>query len=491
MVHISDTKRENKNKHQKHPSEQRPSCQSTYHFLMEYFRHGAASRRRQPHPVGRAATSLANLLFVEVDEGFAGSMVIYQRNGCLGKRMKYGVVNFHLHPVSPNADLAPLDSTGDGHGIGEVVPLLVEEVTADLGDLIPSVERASLVEHTANVDAHVADRRQGIPPQVERREEFVLGMVDGDLHDGIGWNVEHPRSVVTDNVVRDDQRQDVKVTLHGGRIPTKLDAHGREGQIDRIAHHTPILALVGGISDELPIPNPDGGRDSIALLGEDGDDGLDGPSVPCVAQMFENLMEAFMRGLDGPAVAKLEVEGYLAHDAAAGVAPGQTASELELLVRVAVAAVGTDVAGNIVDPILQILGRGKMIRLGGKLAQKGGGFLDLGLERLAVGIADGGEAALVHHGAMAFVWGAADGITRLISIDLLGGIDGDNLSRFELLESNTLNRRNWRRCSLGGDVKWAPTFRSGTGLLHRYGFVDILGSYDCPKRRKASVIFPA
>ena len=132
-----------------------------------------------------------------------------------------------------------------------------------------------------------------------------------------------------------------------------------------------------------------------------------------------------------------------------------------------------------------------MIRLGGKLAQKGGGFLDLGLERLAVGIADGGEAALVHHGAMAFVWGAADGITRLISIDLLGGIDGDNLSRFELLESNTLNRRNWRRCSLGGDVKWAPTFRSGTGLLHRYGFVDILGSYDCPKRRKASVIFPA
>ena len=319
---------------------------------MEYFRHGAASRRRQPHPVGRAATSLADLLFVEVDKGFAGSMMIYQRHGCLGKRMKYGVVNFHLHPVSPNADLGPLDSTGDGHGLGEVVPLLVEEVTADLGDLIPSVERASLVEHTANVDAHVADRRQGIPPQVERREEFVLGMVDGDLHDGIGWNVEHPRSVVTDNVVRDDQRQDVKVTLHGGRIPTKLDAHGREGQIDRIAHHTPILALVGGISDELPIPNPDGGRDSIALLGEDGDDGLDGPSVPCVAQMFENLMEAFMRGLDGPAVAKLEVEGYLAHDAAAGVAPGQTASELELLVRVAVAAVGTDVAGNIVDPIL-------------------------------------------------------------------------------------------------------------------------------------------
>ena len=72
-------------------------------------------------------------------------MVIDERHGCLGKRMKDGLMYVALHLVSPHCDLGSLDAAGDRHGLGEVIALLVEKVSANLGDLIPPIERAGLV----------------------------------------------------------------------------------------------------------------------------------------------------------------------------------------------------------------------------------------------------------------------------------------------------------------------------------------------------------
>ena len=72
-------------------------------------------------------------------------MVIDERHRCLGERMKDGLVNLKLHIIPPYCDLGPLDATGDRYSLGEVIALLVEKVTANLGDLIPSIERAGLV----------------------------------------------------------------------------------------------------------------------------------------------------------------------------------------------------------------------------------------------------------------------------------------------------------------------------------------------------------
>ena len=72
-------------------------------------------------------------------------------------------MNLQLHIISPNTDLGPLDATGDGNGLGEVIPLLIEKVTANLSDLIPSIKWTGLVVDTSDIDAHVADRRQSVP----------------------------------------------------------------------------------------------------------------------------------------------------------------------------------------------------------------------------------------------------------------------------------------------------------------------------------------
>ena len=91
-------------------------------------------------------------------------MVIDERHRCLGERMKDGLMYMALHLVSPYANLGSLDATGDSHGLGEIIALLVEKIAANLGDLIPTIERSGLIVDTPDIDAHVADRRQSVPP---------------------------------------------------------------------------------------------------------------------------------------------------------------------------------------------------------------------------------------------------------------------------------------------------------------------------------------
>ena len=140
------------------------------HFLMKYFRHGPTSGRREPYPISRAAAALAYFLPVKVNEGITGGVMINEGNRCLGKRMEDGLVYLQLYLVPPHTDFGPLDTTGDRGGLGKVVPLLVEKVTANLGDLIPSIEWACLIVNASDINAHVTDCRQSVPAQVERRE---------------------------------------------------------------------------------------------------------------------------------------------------------------------------------------------------------------------------------------------------------------------------------------------------------------------------------
>lgn len=211
--------------------------------------------------------------------------------------MEDSLVNLKLHIIPPNAYFGPLDSTGDGHGLSKVVPLLVEKVAANLGDLIPTVEWTGLVVDATDVDAHVADRWQSVPTQVERGEQLVLGVVDRYLQDSVDWYLEDSGPVMTNDLVGYNQGQDVEVTLRCGWNPAQFDTEGRKGQIHWIAHDASILALIGCITDELPIPYADGRRDPIALLGENGDDGLDGPAIIGVDEMLDDLFVAFLRGV--------------------------------------------------------------------------------------------------------------------------------------------------------------------------------------------------
>ena len=186
--------------------------------------------------------------------------------------------------------------------------------------------------------------------------------------------------------------------------------------------------------------------------------------------MLNDLVEAFLGGLGIAAIAQLEVERYLAHDASAGVAPCQTAAEFQLLVCVSVRSVGLDVVGNVEEATLQVLGRGKMRSLLGKLTDEGNGFIDLGLDGLGVGIPDGGEASLVHHGPVAFMRGTSDGVTRLFDIGGLGGLDGDLITRLELLEVDLLVMKK-RAPTADGRCMDGITFLGLTGARSLLGII--------------------
>ena len=151
---------------------------------------------------------------MKVNEGITSGVMIDERNRCLCKRMKDGLVEMALHLVSPNTDLGPLDATGNRHGLGEIIALFVEKITTDLGDLIPTIERSGLIIDTPDIDAHIADRRQSVPTQVERREQLMLGMMNGYLQDGIARYLKYLRTVMSYDAVGYNQRQNIKVTFH-------------------------------------------------------------------------------------------------------------------------------------------------------------------------------------------------------------------------------------------------------------------------------------
>ena len=62
------------------------------------------------------------------------------------------------------------------------------------------------MKHYSNINCLVADDRKSIPPQVESREHIVVGVVDMNIKDGIGRQLEYLGMRVTLNRVRDDER---------------------------------------------------------------------------------------------------------------------------------------------------------------------------------------------------------------------------------------------------------------------------------------------
>jgi len=254
----------------------------------------------------------------------------------------------------------------------QVVAVRVGEVAgADLGGHVPAVERRGRVGDAADVQAHVADRRNGVPAQSEVGEPCVVGVAQRDLEHRVGGHLEpawRARGVLP--AAGHDQREDVEASRRCRREPPERT--GRLGEPD-VARVTDDLlgAVLGdrgvpGVAHELLVPDP-GTRCVGGVGGQDGDRGPDASAAGRLAQVRDALGGHLVGCGDVTAVADVQAAPVEPTDAASGVAPGHAGAEGQLRAGVDVGAGTVDLLAHRGDAVL---GRGGARRLGVHQAQE-------------------------------------------------------------------------------------------------------------------------
>ena len=259
--------------------------------------------------------------------------------------MEHGGGEFDQGAVAPERILrAELRVEAVGHERQQIVAMRIAKVAGgDFRDHVVAAEGCRGVACAAGLEAHVAHRRQCVPPQVKVGEPRQGRVGDGNLEHGIRRHGEETRLFAGDF---NEEGKNIESRAVAGRGPTGLEEARGEVCLRGITQHGAVVGAVTGIADKLVIVDarPGGVR---PRGGEDGDERLDASAIGRAPEVGDAGFENSPGGGDVPRVDHIEGLPEAAPDAAAAVAPGEAAGEGEFFRGLPVEAVMPDFFGRL------------------------------------------------------------------------------------------------------------------------------------------------
>ena len=235
-----------------------------------------------------------------------------------------------------------------------------------------AVEGGKRIDHPANLQGHVGQNRNGVPPQAQILRGRKIGVGDDDF-------VGQKRSVFEDI----SGRQGLAVLDHDpgkgrprrlGCVPALLEAIAGEVHAVGVAQHRSVGLGESGIPNQLVVGHAPGHILTALRLGKDGDDIGDLSPVEGGIDVAFQMGVSLFRRLTIPCVMHLERAPKVPSNASVGIPPSELCSELQLSLAVSVSTFLLNLRFNLSPAQCKVRYPSARHRVSGHGVQEGPGF---------------------------------------------------------------------------------------------------------------------